>query len=96
MLEQSVIHKSGQCWKLDVAVVVMLTGSIAPLFPDGGISWLEGTVLAVLGYLFALISIRWARCGNRWFWPAIMNASLYTKIFRGSSCLRCGHDFDSD
>ena len=49
MLKQSVITKSGQLWKLAVAVVVLLVGSFAPLYPVTGISWTSGTVIVVVG-----------------------------------------------
>jgi hypothetical protein len=96
MFDASVINKSGQCWKLDVAIVAMLAGSFAPVFPDAAVSWTAGTLIAVAGYGFGLAGIRCARCGSRWFWKAATDASLYAAIFRRSSCVCCGHDFASD
>ena len=96
MLEQSVVTRSGQSWKLVTAIVALLIGSFAPLFAASGISWTVGTVIAIVGYAFGIVAIRCASCGNRWFWEAAMDAGLYAKIFRSSSCLSCGTDFAQD
>jgi hypothetical protein len=96
MLEQSVVRKSGQGWKLVTALLALLIGSFAPLFAGSGVSWTVGTVIAIAGYAFGIVSIRCISCGNRWFWEAAMDAGLYPKIFRGSACLSCGHEFAQD
>jgi hypothetical protein len=96
MLKQSVVSKSGQGWKLIVAVLALVSGSFAPLYAGSGVSWTLGTIIALVGYAFGMITIRCMGCGNRWFWEAAMDAGLYPKIFRRSSCLSCGHDFGRD
>ncbi len=93
MLKQSVISQSGQGWKLVIAILALLVGSFAPLFPDMGISWTLGTVVAIVGYIFGMIAIRCMHCGNLWFWEAAKDAGLYSPLFKKSSCPNCGHDF---
>jgi hypothetical protein len=94
MLKQSVISKSGQSWKLVVAIAALIAGSFAPMFPSLGLSWTAGTIIAVIGYAFGMISIRCGNCSSRWFWEAAMNVGLYKPLFKGSACPGCGHDFD--
>jgi hypothetical protein len=93
MLKQSVVSQSGQFWKLAVAVIALLVGSIAPLFPDLGISWNWGTVIAIAGYAFGMLAIRCKECSKMWFWESAKDARLYGPIFKQSGCPNCGHDF---
>lgn len=93
MLAKSLLARSSQLWKLVVAVVALLFGSIAPLFPALGISWTVGTVIAVLGYGFGLYTITCTSCNKRWFWNATIGSTSYAPLFKGSSCPDCGHEF---
>ena len=93
MLKQSVITQSGQFWKLAVAVLALLIGSFAPLYPATGISWTSGTVIAVVGYLFGMLAIRCKDCGKMWFWEAAKDPGFYAPIFKRSECPNCGHEF---
>jgi len=93
MLKQSVITQSGQLWKLAVAVLALLVGSFAPLYPETGISWTAGTVIAIAGYVFGMLAIRCKECGKMWFWEAAKDAGFYGPIFKRSQCPNCGHEF---
>lgn len=93
MLKQSVITKSGQLWKLSVAVLALLVGSFAPLYPVTGISWTAGTVIAIVGYLFGMLAIRCKGCGKMWFWEAAKDAGLYGPLFKQPICPNCGQEF---
>jgi protein-S-isoprenylcysteine O-methyltransferase Ste14 len=93
MLKQSVITRSGQLWKLTVAVLALLVGSFAPLYSVTGISWTVGMVIAIVGYLFGMLAIHCNGCGKLWFWEAAKNAGLYGPLFKQSVCPNCGHEF---
>jgi protein-S-isoprenylcysteine O-methyltransferase Ste14 len=93
MLKQSVITKSGQLWKLSVAVLALLVGSFAPLYPVTGISWTAGTVIAIVGYLFGMLAIRCKGCGKIWFWEAAKDPGLYGPLFKQPICPNCGQEF---
>lgn len=89
MLDNSIINSTGQSWKLIVAVAALLVGSIAPAFPETGLSWTTGTILALAGYAFGVALIRCPHCGARWFWDALMNPEVYKAVFSGDSCPAC-------
>jgi energy-coupling factor transporter transmembrane protein EcfT len=93
MFGNSVISRTGQSWKLMFAIVLMLVGSFAPLWEGSGINWTEGTILAVVGYVFGTVLIVCPKCGKRWFWAAALDARLYGPLFRESACPACKHDF---
>lgn len=93
MLENSVITRTGQMWKFVLAVGLTLAGCIVPLFPATGMSWTVGTVLAFVGYGFGLAFIRCPECGQRWFWDAALDASLYAPLFTQPSCPACSFEF---
>jgi hypothetical protein len=82
-----------QYWKLAIGVAALVLGSLAPLVEATGISWTSGTIIAVVGYVFALVAVRCPGCGSRWFWQAALDASLYRPLFKGSSCPACKRDF---
>ena len=94
MATASVIAATGQRWKLAIALLALLVGSIAPAWPEAtGIDWITGSVIAVAGYAYGCLGIRCPACGNRWFWEAALDAGLYGKLFRGSACPKCSRDF---
>ncbi len=93
MMNQSVIKRSGQFWKFALAVVVMLIGSFAPLYPPLGISWTWGTVILIGAYALALLAIRCGKCNSKWLWEAAMDARLYGPLFKSASCPACKHEF---
>lgn len=93
MLKNSVIRVTGQNWKLVVALLALLIGSFAPLYDGSGIGWTSGTVIASVGYVFALLAIRCPTCGSRWFWQATLQAELYKPLLTQASCPECKHDF---
>ena len=94
MLQNSVIRKTSQLWKLYLGIAAMAFGSIAPAFEQSGLSWTTGTVIAVVGYVFALVFISCPACGQRWFYRAILYAEIYGPLFRKSECPTCKKDFD--
>lgn len=94
MEEQSVVLRTGQAWKLAIAVLALLVGSVAPLWPETThLGWTGGTILACAGYAFGLVAVRCPDCGSRWFWKAALDAGLYGPLFRRSACPDCGKDF---
>ncbi len=92
-MQNSVISRTGQLWKLAVAVILLLVGSIVPAFESSGMSWTVGTILAVVGYAFGVYAIRCPDCGNRWFWSAALDASWYGPLFRKPACPACKREF---
>lgn len=93
MARQSVVLRTGQLWKLGLAVVALLIGSFAPLWPETGLNWTSGTVLAIGGYVFGCLAIRCPACGSRWVWQAALDAGLYGRLAKSPACPSCGRDF---
>ncbi len=93
MLDNSVVKKSGQLWKLIIAVLMLLVGSILPLFESLGVSMTVGTVIALVGYAFGLFAIRCVECRSMWFWEAAKDASWYSPLFKKSDCPKCHKEF---
>jgi|CXWL01.1.fsa_nt_gi hypothetical protein len=93
MLNNSVLTRTGQSWKLVTAILLMLIGSFAPLWDGSRINWTWGTVLAVAGYVYGVLFIVCPKCGNRWFWSAALDATLYGPLFRAPACPACKQDF---
>jgi hypothetical protein len=93
MFNNSVISRSGQMWKLMLAVIALLVGSFAPLAPVTGITWTSGTVIAIVGYLYGMVAIRCGNCKRMWFWEAAKDAGLYGPLFKGHECPNCQHSY---
>jgi hypothetical protein len=93
MFPDSVVSRTGQFWKLALAIILLLIGSFLPLFESVGMSWTVGTVLAVLGYAFGCLFIRCPDCGNRWFWSAALDAGLYKPLMTAPACTSCKKEF---
>ena len=95
MMANSLIRKSGQLWKFVLAVALLLIGSFAPLAKSIGMSWTAGTIVALVGYVFALAFIMCPACNSRWLWKAMLNAELYAPLFKKPQCPTCKHDYSS-
>ncbi len=89
MYSNSAVNNSGQTWKLAIAILALLIGSIAPAFPATGMSWTTGTIIAVAGYAFGVLLIRCPKCGARWFWDALMRPEIYKAVLAGPDCPKC-------
>lgn len=92
-MKDSVVARTGQSWKLWLAVALLLVGSFLPLYAAAGLSWTGGTVLAIIGYAFGCLAIRCPACGNRWFWSAALDASHYKPLLTAPACPMCQTDF---
>lgn len=95
MFKNSIIGATGQSWKLAVAVLALVAGSIVPAFPAAGMSWTVGTILAIAGYSFGVLLIRCPACGRRWFWDALMQPEIYKAVLTSDSCPACNREFKS-
>jgi len=89
MSSNSVLRNTDQTWKLVVAIVALLAGSILPAFPATGLSWTAGTILALAGYAFGVLLIRCPACGARWFWDALMQPEIYKDVLTKPECPTC-------
>jgi len=95
----SVVPKSGQNWKLGVALAGSITGlallwwciwgggpeDYAPL----------GLLLAVLFLVFPCIAIRCRKCGSPWLWTAVSakgHDGWLNWLAQQSNCPACGFD----
>ena len=92
-MKNSVISLSGQTWKLVLAVLALLIGSFAPLYPAIGIDWTSGTIIAIAGYAFGLVTIRCDECKNLWLWEATKGTAPYGPLFKRGKCPKCKHDY---
>jgi hypothetical protein len=95
VFNHSVIKLTGQMWKLLLAVIAMLIGSFAPLFPLTGITLTAGAVLAIGAYAYGCYAIVCPACKIRWFWGALMRAEWYKPLLTKSTCPACSHDYDT-
>jgi hypothetical protein len=86
MFGNSVIARTGQSWKLVLAILLMVIGSFAPLWEGFRINWTLGTILVVVGYALSIWYITCPKC-------AALDASLYSPLFKASSCPACKQDF---
>ncbi len=93
MFKNSVLSRTGQLWKLYIAILLLLIGSFAPLWEGSGIDWTWGTILAIAGYAYGALFIVCPKCSNRWFWSAALDATLYGPLFRKSACPACKQEF---
>ena len=93
MMADSVVSRTGQFWKLALAIVLLLIGSTAPFFEQSGMSWTVGSIVAVAGYGFALAFIRCPNCNSAWFWKAALYAELYGPLFKKPECPICKNHF---
>ncbi|MSR09968.1 MAG: hypothetical protein EXR82_10720 [Gammaproteobacteria bacterium] len=93
MFPNSVISRTGQSWKLIIAILLLLIGSFAPLWAGSGIDWTWGSILAIAGYAFGVLLIVCPKCSNRWFWSAALDATLYGPLFKAPACPVCKQDF---
>lgn len=93
MIADSVISRTGQFWKLALSIVLLLIGSIVPIFEQIGMSWTVGTIIAVIGYGFGLAFIQCPNCNSRWFWKAALYAELYGPLFKKPECPICKNHF---
>ncbi|MCC5794670.1 MAG: hypothetical protein JJT85_08030 [Chromatiales bacterium] len=93
MLKDSVVTRTGQLWKLLLAVLLMLVGSFAPLWPATGLDWLSGSLVAVAGFAGGALLIRCPGCGQRWFWAALTRPEEYGPLFGKPDCPACKRSF---
>lgn len=93
MFPDSVVTRTGQFWKLALAIILLLVGSFVPLFEGAGMSWTVGTILAVVGYAYGCLFIRCPQCGNRWFWSAALDGALYKPLMTAPVCTSCKKEF---
>jgi hypothetical protein len=94
MFKDSVIHKTGQWWKLIAGVLALIGGSVIPLFEASGMSWTVGTIISVVGYGFVLAFISCPDCGQRWFWRALLYSEIYGPLFKKAACPNCEKVFE--
>ncbi len=104
MFGDSIISKTGQMWKLMLSFALLLAGWLAlawgvsvgdseydPLVVSFVVG---GMTTAILGLLFAIVSIRCPKCRKRWFWQAVngqASGNWLSWILSRSECPKC-HD----
>ncbi len=93
MFSESVLAHTGQLWKIVLAILALVVGSVAPAFSATGMSWTTGTIIAVLGYALGVLFTRCPNCKHRWFWTALIDAQLYKPLFTSGKCPNCDVDF---
>jgi hypothetical protein len=102
MFPSSVISKSGQMWKCNLALLVMAPGSL--LIIVGVVSWslyvfLSGILLGVCGLLFTCFALKCPACKARWYWMAISSqaAGKWARwLFLQTECPRCKYGGRTD
>ncbi len=86
MLENAVLRRTGQLWRIQSAICVVLVGGVllfygiaASTAESNGLLWiLAGIVLTFGGLFFACVSVRCPRCHARWVWMAVSERSSST------------------
>jgi predicted RNA-binding Zn-ribbon protein involved in translation (DUF1610 family) len=96
MFDKSVIARTGQKWKLALAIALVIAGAATLLIglnaKAAGIAIL-GLPVAFAGMLFGGLAVRCPSCGNRWVWNAMSNqgqASWLTWLASQTQCPQCG------
>lgn len=96
----TLLEQSGQRWKFSLLVWgtmvgfgFMLAGMLLLSIAHAYLALvLGGLVLGVASFVFASLSIRCPRCGQRWFWRAVStrNTNDWYSALTKSKCDRCG------
>ena len=100
MLENSVLARSGQLWKVLGAICAISVGGAALLYgvisntaDGGGLLWIvTGMLLTFGGLAFACLRVRCPKCGARWVWMAVsqQNSREYgTWLITLPHCPKC-------
>jgi len=100
MLENSVLARTGQLWKVQGAICAVLGGGAALLCgiasdsgESAGLLWIVvGLLLGLGGLAFACLTVSCPRCGARWVWVAVSqrSAGAYgTWLVALSRCPKC-------
>ena len=92
-----------QRWKIRLALAIFAAASGLTIFDRQAASWLGlnryeptliATVLGVIGFLWASVSIVCTSCGLRLFWYAITKKSVNAWgewFINANACPRCGY-----
>ena len=107
MFEKSLIVRSGQSWKIVLAIVVAIGGCVTmvwgPRVPLDASSYLGtalglgGALVALLSWIFACATVRCHRCRAPWLWLAVSQKSVSEWAFwfmTLDACPRCGDRAD--
>ena len=103
MLENSIIRKTGQFWKLPLSLFMLVGGwagmVIALTSFDGkegrSIIAIVSLFIAISGLLFAFVSVKCPKCNYRWVWIAAskINKSEWPHWFlKLGCCPSCGYN----
>jgi hypothetical protein len=95
MFDQSVIRKTGQWWKGQLASFCVFGGGVVMLY---GISnsllpaIFSGMAAVAVGFVFACASIRCPFCGARWVWLGVNgqhSGQWFPWLMAQSTCPSC-------
>jgi hypothetical protein len=102
VLNESLIQKSRQFWKLLVGLGFVFAGFFVMAYGLSDLESVMGVNLALIGmatglmaFALMLISIHCPECGMRWLWAAVRNADhlqWFNWLVAQRVCPRCGHD----
>src|SRR5437879_10119193 len=101
VLENSVLKRTGQLWKIGSTICVVLVGGALLFYgiatdasKDHGLTWiLAGILLTFAGLFFACIAVRCPTCRARWVGLAVSERSSGTYgtwLVALSACPKCG------
>lgn len=98
----SVIRRSGQTWKLWLAIGAMTLGGIMMFIGLANLQrsglwplslFFGGIVLNMLGLAFGALFVRCPACNNKWLWSGISSKPLDSwlpSVLDAAACPACG------
>jgi len=96
MFDNSVIKKTGQWWKAQLAYVTSVGGALVMLYGiyHGSLllPTLGGLAAAIFGFVFACTAIRCPSCGSKWVWVAVSGQASnqwFPWLLSRSECPAC-------
>jgi len=101
----SLLRKSGQWWKLQISIIVIVIG-FALMFGGlihihkSNISFLYtlfGILLGLGAFVFACVAIRCPSCGAYWFWDTVSKEKAgewILLLLKADKCNVCGNTYN--
>ena len=100
---KNAISKTGQSWKIILLFTALLLSGASMIYGQFNIDTLSnnlffvfvagGTIIGLLSFIIACVSIKCPICGSKWFWSAVSGQGKNEWVFWLNSlraCPKCG------